>query len=86
MPHTAISKPVVVSTVLETGYAGNLAKGQLAIVKNKARKGFGAEVVSDFAGMSDKDLISFRVGEVTTPGNLRISEVASKSTDRKSVV
>ncbi len=80
MPHTAISKPVVVSTVLTTGYAGNLAKGQLAIVKNKARKGFGAEVVSDFAGMSDKDLISFRVGEVTTPGNLRISEVASKST------
>lgn len=80
MPHTAISKPVVVSTVQTTGYAGNLAKGQLAIVKNKARKGFGAEVVSDFAGMSDKDLISFRVGETTTPGNLRISEVASKST------
>lgn len=80
MPHTAISKPVVVSNVQTTGYAGNLAKGQLAIVKNKARKGFGAEVVSDFAGMSDKDLISFRVGEVTTPGNLRISEVASKST------
>ena len=80
MPHTAISKPVVVSTVLTTGYAGNLAKGQLAIVKNKAKKGFGAEVVSDFAGMSDKDLISFRVGEATTPSNLRISEVASKST------
>lgn len=80
MPHTAISKPVVVSSVLTTGYAGNLAKGQLAFVKNKAAKGFGAEVVSDFAGMTQKDLISIRVGEVTTPGNLRISEVASKST------
>lgn len=80
MPHTAISKPVVVSSVLTTGYAGNLAKGQLAIVKDKAVKGQGAEVVSSFAGMTDKDRISFRVGEVTTPGNLRISEVASKST------
>lgn len=80
MPHTAISKPVVVSSVLETGYAGNLAKGQLAIVKNKAVKGFGAQVVSDFTGMTSKDLISFRVGEVTTPGNLRIREVASQST------
>lgn len=78
--HGAITKPVVVSTVLTTGYAGNLAKGQLAFVKNKAAKGFGAEVVSDFAGMTQKDLISIRVGEVTTPGNLRIKEVASKST------
>jgi hypothetical protein len=78
--HGAITKPVVVSTVLTTGYAGNLAKGQLAFVKNKAAKGFGAEVVSDFAGMTAKDLISIRVGEVTTPGNLRIKEIASKST------
>jgi len=78
--HGAISKPVVVSNVLTTGYAGNLAKGQLAIVKNKAVKGQGAEVVSSFAGMTSKDLISFRVGETTTPGNLRINEVASQST------
>jgi hypothetical protein len=80
MPHEAITKPVVVTSVLTTGYAGNLAKGQLAVVKNKAKKGLGAEVVSNFAGMTAKDLISFRVGEVTTPGNLRIKEVASKST------
>lgn len=80
MPHTAISKPVVVSSVLTTGYAGNLAKGQLAFVKDKAVKGQGAEVVSTFAGMTDKDRISIRVGELTTPGNLRISEVSSKST------
>lgn len=80
MPHGAITKPVVVSTVLTTGYAGNLAKGQLAFVKNKATKGLGAEVVSDFSGMTSKDLISIRVGETTTPNNLRIKEVASKST------
>lgn len=80
MPHEAITKPVVVSSVLTSGYAGNLAKGQLAVVKNKAKKGLGAEVVSNFAGMTAKDLISFRVGEVTTPSNLRIKEVASKST------
>ena len=80
MPHEAITKPVVVTSVLTAGYAGNLAKGQLAVVKNKARKGMGAEVVSDFAGMTDQELISFRVGEVTTPNNLRIAEVPSKST------
>lgn len=80
MPHEAITKPVVVSSVLTSGYAGNLAKGQLAVVKNKAKKGLGAEVVSNFAGMTAKDLISFRVGEVTTPSNLRIKEVPSKST------
>ena len=78
--HGAITKPVVVSNVLTTGYAGNLAKGQLAFVKNKAVKGLGAQVVSDFAGMTDKDLISIRVGEATTPSNLRIGEVASQST------
>lgn len=80
MPHGAISKPVVITTVLTDGYAGNLAKGQLAIVKNKAIKGLGAKVVSDFAGMTSKDLIAIRVGETTTPDNLRIKEVASKST------
>jgi hypothetical protein len=80
MPHGAITKPVVVTSLLTSGYTGNLAKGQLAVVKNKAIKGLGAEVISDFAGMTAKDLISFKVGEVTTPSNLRIKEVSSKST------
>lgn len=80
MPHGALSKPVVVSNVRTTGYAGNLAKGELAIVKNKAVKGQGAVVVSSFAGMTAQDQISFRVGEYTTPANLRTKEVASQST------
>lgn len=78
--HGAITKPVVISTVLTEGNAGNLAKGQLAFVKNKAVKGLGAEVVSSFEGMTKKDLISIRVGEYTSPSNLRIKEVPSKST------
>ncbi len=80
MVHSSISKPQVVTSVLTTGHAGNLAKGQLAIVKDKAKKGLGAEVVSDFAGMNKKERIAIRVGEATTPANLRIKEVASKST------
>src|SRR6478736_1256089 len=80
MPHGALSKPVVDSNVRTTGYAGNLAKGELAIVKNKAVKGQGAVVVSSFAGMTAQDQISFRVGEYTTPANLRTKEVASQST------
>lgn len=80
MVHSSISKPQVVSSVLTTGYAGKLAKGQLAIVKDKAVKGQGLQVVSDFAGMSKKDRIQIRIGEVTTPSGLRTTEVASKST------
>lgn len=80
MVHSSISKPQVITSVLSTGYAGNLTKGQLAFVKDKAKKGLGAEVVSDFTGMNKKERIAIRVGETTTPSNLRIKEVASKGT------
>lgn len=80
MVHSSISKPQVITSVLTSGYAGNLTKGQLAFVKDKAKKGLGAEVVSDFKGMSKKERIAIRVGELTTPSNLRIKEVASKGT------
>ena len=80
MVHSSISKPQVITSVLTSGYAGNLTKGQLAFVKDKAKKGLGAEVVSDFQGMNKKERIAIRVGEMTTPSNLRIKEVASKGT------
>jgi hypothetical protein len=80
MIHSSISKSLVIKDVLTSGYAGNLAKGQLAFIKDKAKKGLGAEIVSDFKGMNKKERISIRVGEMTTPANLRIKEVASKST------
>ena len=80
MVHSSISKPQVITSVLTSGHAGNLAKGQLAFVKDKAKKGLGAEVVSDFQGMNKKERIAIRVGETTTPSNLRIKEVASKGT------
>lgn len=80
MVHASISKPQVVTNVLTSGYAGNLTKGQLAFIKDKAKKGLGAEVVSNFAGMNKKERIAIRVGELTSPNNLRIKEVASNST------
>ena len=58
MVHSSISKPQVITSVLTSGYAGNLTKGQLAFVKDKAKKGLGAEVVSDFKGMSKKERIA----------------------------
>lgn len=78
--HGAITKPLTVASVLTEGYAGNLAKGQLAFIGTKTKKGLGAEVISDFDGLTSKDLISIRVGEHTSPGNLRINEVKSQST------
>lgn len=80
MVHSSISKPQVITSVLTTGYAGNLAKGQVAFVKDKAKKGLGAEVVSDFTGMNKKERIAIRVGEMTSPSNLRINEVPFKGT------
>jgi hypothetical protein len=80
MVHSSISKPQVITSVLATGYAGNLAKGQLAFINGQAKKGLGAEVISDFKGLNKKDRIAIRVGETTTPSNLRIKEVASKGT------
>jgi hypothetical protein len=80
MVHASISKPQVVSSVLTSGFAGKLAKGQLAVVKDKAVKGQGLQVVSDFSGMNKKDRIQIRIGEATTPTGQRTKEVASKST------
>lgn len=80
MLHAPHTKFHVVSTVLESGYDGNLAKGQLAVVKNRALKGKGKEVTADFDGMTQKDLIAFEIGEVTTPNKQRTVEVPYIST------
>lgn len=80
MLHAPHTKFHVVSTVLESGYDGNLAKGQLAVVKNKALKGKGKEVTADFDGMTQKDLIAFEIGEATTPNKQRTVEVPYIST------
>ena len=80
MVHAPHTKFHVVANVLEDGYDGNLAKGQLAVVKNKAVKGRGKEVISDFDGMTQKDLIALEIGEVTTPSKQRTVEVPYKST------
>ena len=80
MVHAPLTKFHVVANVLEAGFDGNLAKGQLAVVKNKAVRGKGKEVISDFDGMTQKDLISFEIGESTTPSKLRTVEVPYKST------
>lgn len=75
MLHGSHSKGQIVTGVLTSGYVQKPAKGQLAFVKNKAVKGQGTEVVSDFAGMSKKDKIAIRVGIGDVPNNLRTSEV-----------
>jgi hypothetical protein len=80
MLHGSISKPQVVASVLTSGHDGNLAKGQLAVVKDRGVKGQGLQVVSDFAGMSKKDRIQIKIGEMTTPANLRVKEVKAKAT------
>lgn len=80
MVHAPHTKFHVISTVLEAGHDGNLAKGQLAVVKNKAVKGLGKEVISDFNGLTQKDLIAIEIGERTTPGKLRTVEVPYVST------
>ena len=80
MVHAPHTKFHVVSTVLTSGYDGNLAKGQFAVVKNKAVKGKGKEVISNFDGLASRDLISFQIGEVTTPSRLRTTDVPTKST------
>lgn len=80
MVHAPHTKFHVISTVLESGYDGNLAKGQLAFVKNKAVKGQGKEVISDFDGMTNRDVVALEIGELTTPNKLRTVEVPYTST------
>lgn len=80
MLHAPHTKFHVVSTVLESGYDGNLAKGQLAVVKNKALRGKGKEVTNNFDAMTAKDLIALEIGEATTPNKQRTVEVPYVST------
>lgn len=80
MIHSSISKGQVVTDVLTSGYVNKPAKGQLAFVKDKAKKGQGSEVVSDFAGMSKKERIAIRVGVGEVPTGLRTLEVPNAGT------
>lgn len=80
MVHAPHTKFHVISNVLTTGYDGNLAKGQLAFVKNTAKKGLGKQVIADFAGLTQKDVIAIEIGEATTPNKLRTVEVPYIST------
>jgi len=70
--HTSIDKPLFTlnGNVLTSGGAGNLAKGQLAIVTNKNVTG-GAKVVSDFAGLPKNTPLKIRVGRNKLPQGLR---------------
>lgn len=70
--HTSIDKPLFTlnGNVLTSGGAGNLAKGQLAIVTNKSVTG-GAKVVSDFAGLPKNTPLKIRVGRNKLPQGLR---------------
>lgn len=80
MPHTSISKPMFVTNVKTAGGGRDLAKGELAIVKDKAGAN-GAIVVSDFAGMSKKERIEIRVGASRPSATgLRTPQVAFQST------
>jgi hypothetical protein len=80
MLHSSHSKGQVVTDVLTSGYIQKPAKGQLAFVKDKAKKGQGSEVVSDFAGMNKKERIAIRVGVGQVPNNLRTVEVPNAGT------
>ena len=70
--HSPISKALFIheGLVKTTGAAGNLAKGELAIVTDKAIVG-GLKVVSDFAGLPKNAPLKFRVGRKKLPSNLR---------------
>jgi hypothetical protein len=80
MPHASISKPFFITNVKTSGGGRDLAKGQLAIVKDKAGAD-GAQVVSNFAGMSKKERIAIRVGRGQLPTGLRAQNVAYEGTD-----
>ena len=80
MLHSSHSKGQIVTDVLTSGYIAKPAKGQLAFVKNRAVKGKGSEVVSDFSGMNKKERIAIRVGVGEMPNNLRTVEVPNAGT------
>jgi len=70
--HSPIDKPLFIydGLVKTSGASGNLAKGQFAIVTDKAVVG-GLKVVSDFAGLPKDAPIKFMVGRHKLPTNLR---------------
>lgn len=72
--HSSIVKPLVTlnGNVLTSGGAGNMAKGQLALVTDKAvTGGRKALAASDFAGMSKNQKLQFRLGRNKLPQGLR---------------
>ena len=72
--HTSINKGLFTlnGNVLTSGGAGNLAKGQLALVTDKAVSG-GRQAVSaaSFAGMPKSQKLQFRLGRNKLPSGLR---------------
>jgi hypothetical protein len=70
--HTSINKGLftIDGNVLTSGGAGNLAKGQLALITDKSVSG-GRKVVSDFAGLSKNTPLQIRVGRNSLPSGLR---------------
>lgn len=80
MPHNSIDSPLVIhkGNILTSGGAGNLAKGQMAIVTNQSvsggRKALGT---ADFAGLSKREKLQIRVGRGKLPKGLK-STYASK--------
>lgn len=70
--HSPIDKPLFIydGLVKTSGASGSLAKGQFAIVTDKAVVG-GLKVVSDFAGLPKDAPIKFMVGRHKLPTNLR---------------
>lgn len=72
--HSSIVKPLVTlnGNVLTSGGAGNLAKGQLALVTDKAVTGGRKAVsVTSFAGMPKNQKLQFRLGRNKLPQGLR---------------
>ena len=82
--HSPISKPLFIleGLVKTTGGAKNLAKGQFAIVTDKATTD-GLKVVSDFAGLPKDAPIKFRVGRHKLPSNLRTPYAPNYETARR---
>jgi hypothetical protein len=82
MPHSTINKPLFThkGALQKEGGAGNLAKGQLAVVLDKSTAN-GAKVVSDFAGLKNSERIAIRVGRNKLPNNLRDKHAPYYSTD-----
>ena len=82
MPHSTINKPLVVAkgAVKTDGGAGNLAKGQLAFVLDKATSE-GAKVVSNFAPLKSSERVAIRLGRNKLPNNLRDKHAPYYQTD-----